>query len=74
MHKRGGFFLSSNQAYDDNHPAYLETGALVRERRAKEARDNAHDSLGYITLQDGICMLPVAGVVAHLGKDRGGEV
>lgn len=49
---------------------YLQACALVRERRAKETCDNAHDCLGYITLQRGICMLPVTGVVAHLGKDR----
>lgn len=50
---------------------YLQAGALVRERRAEEACDNAHDCLSYITLQRGVCMLPVAGVVAHLGTDRG---
>lgn len=49
---------------------YLQTGALVRERRAEETCDNAHDRLRYITLQHGICMLPVTGVVAHLEKDR----
>lgn len=49
---------------------YLQACALVRERRAKETCDNAHDCLRYITLQHGICMLPVTGVVAHLGKDR----
>lgn len=48
---------------------YLQACALVRERRAKEACDDAHDGLRYITLQHGICMLPVTGVVAHLGKD-----
>lgn len=49
---------------------YLETCALVGERRAKETCDNAHDCLGYITLQRGIRMLPVAGVVAHLDEGR----
>lgn len=49
---------------------YLQACALVRERRAKEACDDAHDRLSYITLQHGIRMLPVTGVVAHLGKDR----
>lgn len=53
------------------HPHYLQAGALVWERRAKEACDNAHDRLSYITLQRGVCMLPITGVVAHLGRDRG---
>lgn len=50
---------------------YLQAGALVRERRAEETRDDAHDGFGYVTLQDRIRMLPVAGVVAHLRKHRG---
>lgn len=53
-----------------HNPDYLQACALVRERRAKETCDNAHDCLSYITLQCGIRMLPVAGVVAHLDKDR----
>lgn len=52
-------------------PDYLQACALVRERRAEETCDNAHDGLCYITLKHGICMLPVAGVVAHLGRDKG---
>lgn len=51
-------------------PDYLQACALVRERRAKETCDNAHDCLCYITLQRDVRMLPVTCVVAHLGKDR----
>lgn len=51
-------------------PHYLQAGALVRKGRTEEACDNAHDCLCYITLQRGVCMLPVTGVVAHLGTDR----
>lgn len=50
--------------------SYLQACALVRERRAKETCDNAHDGLSYITLQRSICMFPVTGVVAHLDKNR----
>jgi len=49
---------------------YLQACALVRERRAEETCDNAHDCLSYITLQHGVCMLPVTGVVAYLSRDR----
>lgn len=45
---------------------YLQTGALVREGRAEEGGDDAHDCLCHITLQNRVCMLPVTGVVAHL--------
>lgn len=51
-------------------PDYLQARALVGERGAKETRDDAHDRLGDVTLQDGIRVLPVAGVVAHLGKGQ----
>lgn len=49
---------------------YLKACALVRKGRAKEACDNAHDCLCYITLQRGVRMFPVTGVVAYLGNDR----
>lgn len=45
---------------------YLQTGALVREGRAEEGGDDAHDRLCHVTLQNRVCMLPVTGVVAHL--------
>lgn len=51
-------------------PFYLKACALVRKRRAEETCDNAHDCFGYITLQHGVRVLPVTGVVAHLSKDR----
>lgn len=51
-------------------PDYLQACTLVRERRAEETRDNAHHRLSYITLQHRIRMLPVTGVVAHLGKNK----
>lgn len=47
---------------------YLQAGALVRKGRAKEACDDAHDRLGYVALQRGVRMFPIAGVVAYLGK------
>lgn len=43
---------------------------MVRKGGAKEAGDNAHDRLGYISLQRGVRMFPVTGVVAYLGNDR----
>lgn len=49
---------------------YLKACALVRKGRAKEACDNAHDRLCYVTLQRGVRVFPVAGVVAYLGNDR----
>lgn len=49
---------------------YLEACALVRKGRAKETCDNAHDRLCYITLQRGVRMFPVTGVVAYLGNNR----
>lgn len=49
---------------------YLEACALVRKGRAKETCDDAHDRLCYITLQRGVRMFPVTGVVAYLGNDR----
>lgn len=52
------------------HSDYLKACALVRKGRAKEACDNAHDSLCYITLQRGVRMFPVTGVVAYLGNNR----
>lgn len=58
--------------YEPVH-TYLQACALVRKRRAEETCDNAHDCFGYITLQHGICMLPVTCVVAHLRKDRDGN-
>lgn len=49
---------------------YLKACALVRKGRAEETCDNAHDRLSYITLQRGVRMFPVTGVVAYLGNDR----
>lgn len=49
---------------------YLQACALIRKRRAEETRDDAHDCLRYITLQHGICVLPVTGVVAHLDINK----
>lgn len=49
---------------------YLEACALVRKGRAKETCDDAHDRFCYITLQRGVRMFPVTGVVAYLGNDR----
>lgn len=49
---------------------YLKACALVRKGRAEETCDNAHDCLSYITLQRGVRMFPVTGVVAYLGNDR----
>lgn len=45
---------------------HLQGGALVREGGAEEGGDDAHDDLGHVLLQDGVCVLPVAGVVAGL--------
>lgn len=50
-------------------PDYLKACALVRKGRAEETCDDAHDCVGYITLQRGVRMLPVTGIVAHLSKD-----
>lgn len=49
---------------------YLKAGTLVREGRAEEACDDAHDRLRYITLQRGVRMFPVTGVVADLGREN----
>lgn len=65
-------FPAGKHMYEPVH-TYLQACALVRKRRAEETCDNAHDCLGYITLQHGICMLPVTCVVAHLRKDRDGN-
>lgn len=54
----------------NSSPHYLQACTLVRERRAEETCDNAHDGLGYVTLQHGIRMFPVAGGVAHLKQGR----
>lgn len=43
---------------------------MVGKGRAKETCDDAHDRLCYITLQRGVRMFPVTGVVAYLGNDR----
>lgn len=45
---------------------HLQGGALVREGGAEEGGDDAHDDLGHVLLQDGVRVLPVAGVVAGL--------
>lgn len=45
---------------------HLQGGALVGEGGAEEGGDDAHDDLGHVLLQDGVCVLPVAGVVAGL--------
>lgn len=46
--------------------AHLQGGALVREGGAEEGGDDAHDDLGHVLLQDGVRVLPIAGVVAGL--------
>lgn len=48
--------------------SYLQACALVRERRAEEGGCDAHNRLGHVTLQNSVCMLSVACVVAHLNK------
>ena len=46
--------------------AYLQSRTLVWEGRTEERGDDAHDNLGDILLQNGVCVLPVTCVVTGL--------
>lgn len=45
---------------------YLQTCALVWERWAEKGGDDAHDSLGNVSLQNRVSVFTVTCVIAHL--------